>query len=105
MKSIFVHDTCATDTHNVEFVFEAVKDIIIKNNLEKKRIGFGGGSEMVDRNMSMQNTDKFSKDRYSPGSINLVMLCVSPDEEVLIDRSRNLPFESICAGVIEPNSR
>lgn len=32
-KSIYSHVTCATDTHNVSAVFNAVKDIIIQNGL------------------------------------------------------------------------
>lgn len=33
-KEIYTHLTCATDTHNIEFVFDAVTDVIIKNNLK-----------------------------------------------------------------------
>ena len=33
-KEIYTHFTCATDTNNVEFVFDAVTDVIIKNNLK-----------------------------------------------------------------------
>eukprot|EP00298_Acanthocystis_sp_HF-20_P011580 c19463_g1_i1.p1 GENE.c19463_g1_i1~~c19463_g1_i1.p1 ORF type:complete len:351 (+),score=82.04 c19463_g1_i1:34-1086(+) len=33
-KQVYVHVTCATDTNNIEFVFEAVKDIIITQNLK-----------------------------------------------------------------------
>lgn len=33
-KEIYVHFTCATDTNNVQFVFDAVTDVIIKNNLK-----------------------------------------------------------------------
>eukprot|EP00299_Pterocystis_sp_00344_P015837 c7925_g1_i3.p1 GENE.c7925_g1_i3~~c7925_g1_i3.p1 ORF type:complete len:588 (-),score=117.15 c7925_g1_i3:62-1825(-) len=32
-KDIFVHVTCATDTTNIEFVFEAVKDIVLQKNV------------------------------------------------------------------------
>eukprot|EP00004_Rigifila_ramosa_P014779 TRINITY_DN338_c0_g1_i1.p1 TRINITY_DN338_c0_g1~~TRINITY_DN338_c0_g1_i1.p1 ORF type:complete len:350 (-),score=98.24 TRINITY_DN338_c0_g1_i1:186-1235(-) len=32
-KKIYAHETCATDTRNVKFVFESVKDIIINANL------------------------------------------------------------------------
>uniref|UniRef100_A0A9J8CBR5 Adenylate cyclase-inhibiting G alpha protein n=1 Tax=Cyprinus carpio carpio TaxID=630221 RepID=A0A9J8CBR5_CYPCA len=32
-KEIYTHFTCATDTKNVQFVFDAVTDVIIKNNL------------------------------------------------------------------------
>ena len=32
-KEIYTHMTCATDTENVQFVFDAVTDIIIANNL------------------------------------------------------------------------
>jgi len=38
-KKIFVHVTCATDTENVKVVFDAAKEIIISQNLE--RLGFG----------------------------------------------------------------
>ncbi|XP_019399567.1 PREDICTED: guanine nucleotide-binding protein G(t) subunit alpha-3 [Crocodylus porosus] len=33
-KEIYTHLTCATDTQNVKFVFDAVTDIIIKENLK-----------------------------------------------------------------------
>lgn len=33
-KEIYTHFTCATDTSNIQFVFEAVTDVIIKNNLK-----------------------------------------------------------------------
>ncbi len=33
-KSIYVHVTCATDTNNIEFTFNAVKDIIINQRLK-----------------------------------------------------------------------
>ncbi|KAF3856212.1 hypothetical protein F7725_016935 [Dissostichus mawsoni] len=34
IKEIYSHMTCATDTENVKFVFDAVTDIIIKENLK-----------------------------------------------------------------------
>jgi len=34
-KMVFAHLTCATDTNNVERVFEACKLVILKGNLEK----------------------------------------------------------------------
>jgi guanine nucleotide-binding protein G(i) subunit alpha len=33
-KEIYTHFTCATDTGNIVFVFDAVTDVIIKNNLK-----------------------------------------------------------------------
>ncbi|XP_054844205.1 guanine nucleotide-binding protein G(t) subunit alpha-3 [Eublepharis macularius] len=33
-KEVYTHMTCATDTQNVKFVFDAVTDIIIKENLK-----------------------------------------------------------------------
>lgn len=33
-KEIYCHMTCATDTNNIQFVFDAVTDVIIKNNLK-----------------------------------------------------------------------
>ena len=33
-KEIYCHLTCATDTQNVQFVFDAVTDVIITNNLK-----------------------------------------------------------------------
>nr|ACB05684.1 G alpha i subunit [Euprymna scolopes]ACB05685.1 G alpha i subunit [Euprymna scolopes] len=33
-KEIYTHFTCATDTNNVQFVFDVVTDVIIKNNLK-----------------------------------------------------------------------
>ena len=32
-KEIYRHQTCATDTNNIQFVFDAVTDVIIANNL------------------------------------------------------------------------
>jgi len=32
-KEIYCHMTCATDTTNIQFVFDAVTDVIIANNL------------------------------------------------------------------------
>uniref|UniRef100_A0A8C5H395 Guanine nucleotide-binding protein G(o) subunit alpha n=1 Tax=Gouania willdenowi TaxID=441366 RepID=A0A8C5H395_GOUWI len=32
-KEVYSHVTCATDTNNIEFVFDAVTDVIIANNL------------------------------------------------------------------------
>ncbi|XP_015276890.1 PREDICTED: guanine nucleotide-binding protein G(o) subunit alpha isoform X4 [Gekko japonicus] len=32
-KEIYTHITCATDTNNIQFVFDAVTDVIIANNL------------------------------------------------------------------------
>jgi hypothetical protein len=32
-KEIYCHMTCATDTGNIQFVFDAVTDVIIANNL------------------------------------------------------------------------
>lgn len=34
-KEIYTHFTCATDTTNIQFVFDAVTDVIIKNNLKE----------------------------------------------------------------------
>eukprot|EP00088_Acartia_fossae_P013483 TRINITY_DN17086_c0_g2_i1.p1 TRINITY_DN17086_c0_g2~~TRINITY_DN17086_c0_g2_i1.p1 ORF type:complete len:378 (+),score=91.60 TRINITY_DN17086_c0_g2_i1:56-1135(+) len=34
LKEIYTHFTCATDTTNIQFVFDAVTDVIIKNNLK-----------------------------------------------------------------------
>nr|CAD7457855.1 unnamed protein product [Timema tahoe] len=33
-KEIYTHFTCATDTNNIQFVFDAVTDVVIKNNLK-----------------------------------------------------------------------
>jgi len=33
-KEVYTHLTCATDTSNIQFVFDAVTDVIIKNNLK-----------------------------------------------------------------------
>merc|ERR1712004_743935 len=33
-KEVYTHRTCATDTNNIAFVFDAITDIIIKNNLK-----------------------------------------------------------------------
>ncbi len=32
-KEVYSHTTCATDTNNIQFVFDAVTDVIIANNL------------------------------------------------------------------------
>ncbi|KAI0989138.1 hypothetical protein GJ496_002766 [Pomphorhynchus laevis] len=37
-KEIYCHLTCATDTENVQFVFDAVTDVIITNNLRAMQI-------------------------------------------------------------------
>lgn len=34
VKEVYTHFTCATDTGNVQFVFNAITDVIIKNNLK-----------------------------------------------------------------------
>ena len=34
-KQIYTHVTCATDTHNIAAVFNAVKDIIIRKSLNE----------------------------------------------------------------------
>jgi len=33
-KEVYTHFTCATDTSNVQFVFDAVTDVIVKDNLK-----------------------------------------------------------------------
>eukprot|EP00062_Callorhinchus_milii_P018927 gi/632972890/ref/XP_007902881.1/ PREDICTED: guanine nucleotide-binding protein G(o) subunit alpha-like [Callorhinchus milii] len=33
IKLIYTHTTCATDTNNIQFVFDAAIDVIIANNL------------------------------------------------------------------------
>jgi len=33
-KQIYTHFTCATDTNNIQFVFDSVTDVIIKTNLK-----------------------------------------------------------------------
>ena len=33
-KEVYTHFTCATDTSNIQFVFDAVTDVIIRNNLK-----------------------------------------------------------------------
>jgi hypothetical protein len=38
-KNLFAHETTATDTDNIRVVFEASREIIIRQNLE--RLGFG----------------------------------------------------------------
>jgi len=35
MKQIYTHVTCATDTNNMRVVFNAVKDIVIRKNLQQ----------------------------------------------------------------------
>ncbi|KAG9342539.1 hypothetical protein JZ751_015918 [Albula glossodonta] len=37
-KEIYSHFTCATDTSNIQFVFDAVTDVIIQNNLNGARV-------------------------------------------------------------------
>lgn len=34
-KEIYTHFTCATDTNNIQFVFDAVTDVIRRNNLKE----------------------------------------------------------------------
>ncbi|XP_051552139.1 guanine nucleotide-binding protein subunit alpha-14-like isoform X1 [Myxocyprinus asiaticus] len=38
-KQIYAHFTCATDTENIRFVFEAVKHTILRNNLSMFNLG------------------------------------------------------------------
>ena len=40
-KEIYTHFTCATDTKNVQFVFDAVTDVIIKINLREIGLYWG----------------------------------------------------------------
>lgn len=44
-KEIYTHFTCATDTKNVQFVFDAVTDVIIKNNLKECGLYWEGAWE------------------------------------------------------------
>jgi hypothetical protein len=37
-KQVYPHETCATDTENVKFVFNAVKDVILQGNLRDSGI-------------------------------------------------------------------
>lgn len=37
-KEIYTHFTCATDDRNMEFVFDAVTDVILRNNIKKAMI-------------------------------------------------------------------
>ena len=37
-RSVYVHRTCATDTKQIEVVWESVADVLLSNNLEK--VGF-----------------------------------------------------------------
>ena len=34
-KEIYTHFTCATSNENMEFVFDAVTDVILRNNMKK----------------------------------------------------------------------
>ena len=34
-KEIYCHRTCATDTTNIQFVFDAITDIFINDNLDR----------------------------------------------------------------------
>lgn len=38
-KRIYAHFTCATDTENIRFVFDAVKHTIMRNNLSAFNLG------------------------------------------------------------------
>jgi hypothetical protein len=33
-KLLYIHFTCATDTHNIGIVFKAVKDIVLRQGLQ-----------------------------------------------------------------------
>lgn len=39
-KHVYVHITCATDTNNIQVVFDAVKDIILHQVLDESGLGF-----------------------------------------------------------------
>jgi len=38
VKQVYAHHTCATDTNNVKFVFDAIRDIILQGNLRDSGI-------------------------------------------------------------------
>lgn len=45
-KDIYAHFTCATDTENIRFVFAAVKDTILKLNLEEFNLAWIKGNQL-----------------------------------------------------------
>ena len=38
LSQVYAHHTCATDTNNVKFVFDAIRDIILQGNLRDSGI-------------------------------------------------------------------
>ena len=44
-KEVYCHQTCATDTNNIQFVFDAVTDVIIANNLRGCGLYWQGPSD------------------------------------------------------------
>ncbi|TWW56566.1 Guanine nucleotide-binding protein G(i) subunit alpha-1 [Takifugu flavidus] len=57
IKEIYTHFTCATDTKNVQFVFDAVTDIIIKNNLRESGLLDCCIASTEDKSKSMRCTE------------------------------------------------
>lgn len=102
-KSVFTHQTCATDTDNVKFVFESVKEIIIQNNLKnKKGLAGGGGDDMVGGALKQGATA--GKGFTTPNTIYLVSLIFNAEDLVLCDKSRHVPFKALCSGQLKTDS-
>ncbi|KAH0812387.1 hypothetical protein GEV33_010404 [Tenebrio molitor] len=53
-KEIYTHFTCATDTNNIQFVFDAVTDVIIKNNLKDCGLMIVGGAGIACRGCQVE---------------------------------------------------
>ncbi|KAI9530853.1 hypothetical protein NQZ68_000344 [Dissostichus eleginoides] len=52
-KEIYTHFTCATDTKNVQFVFDAITDVIIKINLREIGLTKASGAAGVRSRMGL----------------------------------------------------
>merc|ERR1719245_1128058 len=57
-KEIYCHMTCATDTQNVQFVFDAVTDVIIANNLRGCGLLLIGRLQLRDLTLVGQTNNK-----------------------------------------------
>lgn len=55
-KEIYTHFTCATDTSNIQFVFDAVTDVVIKNNLKDCGLFWLTGCQCISSQLSLTLT-------------------------------------------------
>ena len=103
-RKVYMHSTCATDTHSMRFVMQAVLDIVLKENLRSmgearlnatrcmgddddkvhESVEQGGGGGVPKKKKEDQPTTATFPARYSP---NTVLLCACHFTDRLDDRS------------------